>query len=328
MEIRPTDLGLRRGVPILSERARSMQNMRRGGRLAGAIGAAQKKRLGTLGRWWLRGSGLDDETGAEVLHAMRGPLLGLVGGFCGGFGGAFGINAIAMTATSLLTANAGPGPVLAAVFGAIGAAGVGVGLGYPRTLVQHWIGTPLSEGELDMLLATHPETGLERRFLNLVREAIRVENAPEKVTEELRAAIQTLGAAIDTLPPLSEETMALNPETLRAEALALRERSLAETDRVVADSVERRANALEQQADAIGHSAQAIRRNVAQREELDAQLEALRLGLVAYYSGGQSDSTGLVQLATSARAVAGETQALASATAELDAGPQRVKLGR
>ncbi len=327
MEIRPTDLGLRRGVPVLSERARSIQGTRHGGRLAGAIGGAQKKRIGVLGRWWLRGSGLDDETGAEVLHAVRGPLLGFVGGICGGFGGGFGTNAIVMALISL-RGEAGPAPALAMLFGTVGAVGIGLGLGYPRRLVQRWIGTPLTESELDTLLASHPEMGLERSFLNLVREAIRVENAPEKVTEELRAAIQTLGEAIDTLPPLSTEAMALDPEALRAEAETLRERSLAETDRVVADSIERRAGALDQQADAIGHSAQAIRRNAAQREELDAQIEALRLGLVAYYSSGQADATGLTQLATSARTVAGETRSLADATTELDAGPQRVKLGR
>ncbi len=327
MEIRPTDLGLRRAVPILSERARSIHGTRHGGRLTGAIGGAQKKRVGVLGRWWLRGSGLDDATGAEVLHAVRGPLLGFVGGLCGGFGGGFGTNAIIMALMSL-RGDAGPTPALAAIFGTIGAAGVGFGLGYPRILVQRWIGTPLTEGELDTLLASHPEMGLERRFLTLTCEAIRIENAPEKVTEELRAAIQTLGEAIDTLPPLSAETMALDPEALHAEAQTLRERSLAETDQVVADSVERRAGALDQQADAIVHSAQAIRRNAAQREELDAQIEALRLGLVAYYSSGQADATGLAQLAASARTVAGETRSLAAASAELDAGPQVTRAGR
>jgi hypothetical protein len=138
-----------------------------------------------------------------------------------------------------------------------------------------------------------------------------------------------VGEAIGSLPALPAMDGELpDADALQADAQTLHKRALAESDSVVADSLERRADALARQAEALEHARLGLRRAVALREELSAQIEALRLGLSAYYTGGRTDETALTQLATSARAVAGEATSLARATAELDAGPMHLTAGR
>ena len=326
MNLLPTDLGPRLGVALIQARANAMQagNFRRGGRFS-AQTPTDVRPVGVIGRWWLKGLGLDPEQEARVLAAVRGVTRSVTGGMIGGFGGGFGANAIIMGIISATHDSSGPGPALAAIFGTMALAGIGAGIAAPRAMLRRWVGGPLSEAELDEV-SSRADDSLEKAFLGLVRDALRIEDAPEKVTTEVRSAIATLGQAIESLPALSGTDAALDGASLRKEAEGVRARGLAESDAVVSESLLRRADALERQAEALGHSAQAIRRAAALRDELGAQVEALRLGLGAYYSGGAvapEDGT-LARLASSARTVATEASALARANAELD--PQAILL--
>ena len=322
MDIQPLDLGTRRGVAAIHARANSMQagNFRRGGRLSSQA-PTDVRPVGVIGRWWLRGLGLDPEQEAKVLASVRGVTRGLSAGMIGGFGGGFGTNALVMGIVSATQPGAGPGPILATVFGTLAVGGIAAGIAAPRSLIRRWVSGPLTESELDEL-SSHADDALEKSYYALVRDAIRIDNAPEKVATEVRSAIATLGQAIESLPATTSSDATLDGETLRAEAAEVRTRGLADADAVVSESLLRRADALERQADAIGHSAQAIRRAAALRDELSAQVEALRLGLGAYYAGGNlsvsPDEGSLTRLASSARAVATEANALARANAELD----------
>ena len=293
-------------------------NYRRGGRLSAQM-PTDVRPVGAIGRWWLRGLDLDSEQQAKVLASVRGVTRGVSAGLIGGFGGGFGTNALLMGIISATHDSSGPGPALAAIFGTLALGGIGAGIAAPRAMLRRWVANSLTESELDEL-SSHAEDALEKSFYALIRDAVRIENAPENVAAEVRSAIATLGQAIESLPALASTDATLDGETLRAEAAEVRARGMAESDAVVSESLLRRADALDRQAEALGHSAQAIRRAAALRDELAAQVEALRLGLGAYYSGGAvaPEDGSLARLASSARTVATEASALARANAELD----------
>lgn len=317
MELRPADLGARRCVAVVQDRAYSMHTGR--GRLAGTSGGGEPGRIGLLGRLWLRGTGLDDKTGAAILQGTRGVTGGMVGGFAGGFGGGFGGPAIGMIMGNLFGHGDRPPLFLGVLFALMGLSGVGAGLLAPGVMVRRWLNAPLSEGEVEELIGASTED-LDRAYLTLVRDAVRQREVPDSVAAEVRAAIQQLGAALDSLPPRAAET-ALDAAALQKEAESVRAQGLAESDPVVAESLLRRADALARSAKAVGHAGQQIRRALAVRQELAAQVDALRLGLTAYYAGGD-DAVHLSHLAEAARGVAHEATSLAAARAELDGYPQ------
>ena len=187
-----------------------------------------------------------------------------------------------------------------------------------------WGRTPLNEAEVEELLYTEDDD-LERSFLLLVREALRQQHLPEAAETELREAIRVLGTALDRLPPAPSQTAQRDAESLRTEARNLRQQALQEADRVAADSLERRADALERSASAVEKSSTLLRRNSLLRQELQAQLEALRLELTSTSVVG-ADTSGLAQVASVARGVAREADALATARTELDS-PQVQSVG-
>ena len=92
-----------------------------------------------------------------------------------------------------------------------------------------------------------------------------------------------------------------------------------ELDAVSAASLDRQADALLRRADAQERSATLLRRASVLRSEMIAQTEALRAGLAGFHAG-QTDVTGLADLADVARRVAGEATSVARARDELDAG--------
>ncbi|WP_395140168.1 hypothetical protein, partial [Armatimonas sp.] len=194
----------------------------------------------------------------------------------------------------------------------------------PGGLLRRWGKAPLNEHELDMLLAQE-EDELERSYLLLIRETLAQPNLPEAAQKELKEAIKVLGMALDRLPPAPAETANRNTESLRTEADELRRQALSETDRVASESLERRADALKRSATAMEKSATLLRRNSLLRQELQAQLEALRLELGSTSVSGV-DATSLAQVASVARGVAREADALVTARAELDT-PQIQKIG-
>jgi hypothetical protein len=321
MEILPSDLGGRRGMAILAQRARSYNDAaaaRRGGRRALLRTAMQgagrkpgeKPRLGPLGRFWTRGTGMDDQEAAEAVARM-GPA-------AGGMAAGMSAGAVMLLAMSGMMIGQGH-PEIAAIFGAQVAFMASMAAFMPRTLLRRWHGTPVSAEELDTLIGRLSPTGedaLERQYLTLVREAMNQDDIPAEAQPEIRGALRSLGQALDRLPPLPPA--GADPAALREELAAVRARAAAETDPVIQASLERQADALERSAASADRSSLLLRRTAALRAELSAQTEALRLGLASFYGGG-GDISGLAHLSETVRSVAAEAASVADARAEVDA---------
>lgn len=319
MELIPADLGDSRAIALFQMRAAQVNNaMGARNRLRGSLTTASAPTA--LNRLWARESGLGEEAGLVALNGTRGRLLGLMGGFGAGWGVGFGMPAVIIASQ----AHEPAAFVTATVMGAMAATGIAIATLGPRNMVRRWGKTPLSSQEIDVLLGAE-EDSLERSYLLLIREALAQENLPEGAQKELKEAIKILGQALDRLPPVPAETSQRDTNSLRAEAIDLREQALQERDRVAAESLERRADALERSAIAMEKSATLLRRNSLLRQELQAQLEALRLELGSTVSTG-ADASSLAQVSQVARGVAREADALVTARAELDS-PQRQRVG-
>ena len=304
MELRPGDLGDNRAVDLFRLRATAQFTTRRAGRLRAALSGK-----GTpLDRFWASATGLSEPAATTAVKSVNGQLIGMLGGFGGGWGLGFGMPAVIM-------ASQGE-PIGAAIFGAMSIAGMAMGTLLPKSMVRRWGATPLAEAEVEELLQTEDDD-LERSYLLLVREALRQQDLPGPAEHELREAIRVLGEALDHLPPAPTETAQRDANSLRAESAQLRQQGLQETDRVASDSLERRADALERSAAAVEKSSTLLRRNSLLRQELQAQLEALRLELTSATVIG-SDAGGLAQVASVARGVAREADALTAARRELE----------
>lgn len=180
----------------------------------------------------------------------------------------------------------------------------------------------IQEGEIEPLIQTATDE-LDREYLSLVRDAIRLE-IPAAAEESVRNSIEALGEAIDRLPVVISKP--LDSEALATEAETLRQQALEESDRVIAESLERRAKAVESRIESHERSAVLARRSEALNAEMLAQIEALRGALFAYQSGGM-ESAELNRLSESARQVAFESTAVADAQRELDT-PLQIVQGR
>lgn len=313
MELIPADLGDSRAIALFQMRASQFghQNLRSGRRLRGVLSASATPNA--LTRLWAKQTGLEGDAANQAVQSVKGQLNGFVGGFGGGWGIGFGAPAI------MMMAQAGQNPamlIMGGIFGALSVTGFTIATLIPTSLVWRWGNTPLNTHELDLLLAQE-EDELERSYLLLICEALAQPNLHEAAQKELKEAIKVLGIALDRLPPAPAETANRNTEGLRAEAQGLRQQALTETDRVAAESLERRADALERSASAMEKSSTLLRRNSLLRQELQAQLEALRLELGSTSVSGV-DATSLAQVASVARGVAREADALATARTELD----------
>jgi len=308
MELVPADLGDNRAVDLFRMRATTQfsPSTRRGGRLRAALGGKST----VLDRYWGRETGLSEPAATTAIKSVNGQLLGMLGGFGGGWGFGFGMPAFMM-------ATVAHQPIGAAIFGLFSATGFAVGVLAPKAMVRKWGTTPLSDNELEELLQTEDDA-LERSFLLLIREALRHPSLPEAAQKELKEAIRVLGSALDRLPAAPAETALRDASSLRTEASHLQAQALQEPDRVAAESLERRAEALHRSAAAVEKSSTLFRRNTLLRQELQAQLEALRLELTSSSVGG-TDTSGLAQVAQVARGVAREADALAQARVELEA---------
>lgn len=154
---------------------------------------------------------------------------------------------------------------------------------------------------------------LEKSYLQLVRDAIRVEGS-EKSAEKLREALEALGQAIEALPPITIEPQ--DTSLMHAQATLLREKATTETDSVIAQSLLRQAESVEQRTQSQEKAALLARRTTVLRDEIFAKIAALRDALAAQQSG-QLDATALATLSQSARDVARESQSAAAAQEEL-----------
>ncbi len=303
MRIYPQDLGSKWHVALVSALT---PRLRGRGVSPGVAGDGRgSKRLGPLGRFWTGGAGIDPEASADGLAGMQGRTTPLRI--------AMSISAASLLAGAVALAASGqPG---GAVVAGGGAALYGsIGLLVPRFLFRYVHGRPVAAREVETLLPTARDD-LDRSYLTLVIDAIR-QPVPPETGKELRIALRTLGEAIDRLPVASGPP--LDGDALRQEATQTLAKAQAEPDALIAASQERRAEALRRRADANDRSDLLVRRSAALREELAAQTEALRAGLLAFNTGG-ADGAGLAHLAEAVRGVAAEAVSVAAAREELDA---------
>jgi hypothetical protein len=189
MEIRPADLGRAWQLALIEQRAAahdaSTRHGSRGRLLSRAFtpSSGQSGRPGPLGRFWARGTGFNDREAAEAVRRM-----GTAGGLMVGLGAA----SAGMAAQVVIILAAHGPPVVAAVFGTILAALLSAGLTTPGILLRRWSSLPVSQGEVEALLADANDD-LERSYLSLIRDALRREAAQLRTraneeTDEVTAA--------------------------------------------------------------------------------------------------------------------------------------------
>jgi hypothetical protein len=275
----------------------------------GRAGApAREPHLGWWGRRCAEGSGLDRERAAAAMPAAGATVGGVLAAICSIGTMLLLIPGMALMHDPLGTAVALPLSLLAA----LAASGSG-GVLACRRLFRGMVSRPLATEELDMLLG-QVQDDLHRRFLTLVKDAVRAHGSGA-TEENVRAALGALAEAVASLPPL--ESQPLDTVALRNQAAELELQAHSTTDRVIAESLGRRAAALGHTADAHDRSVLLVQRSKALRSEIEAQMDALREGLVALQSHSR-DGASLAVLASSARTVAGEAANLAVARQELD----------
>ena len=314
MKILPSDLGMQHHAALLRLRAMSAGTGTTGN--AGASGSFlsmpskgdRQAKPGLLGRMWVSGLGLDDSAAASVLDGVKPMSYGTIGGFVGGGG----MGMLGPIIASLANHN----PALAAVFGAVSMGFVGVGFTSPGLMLRHWNRKPLTSGEMDTLIHSIAENPLEKTYLMLVRDLVQ-QDVPDAAAVEVCQSLNSIGEAIYKLPNVSVYGTQ-EDDVLLASAEASHQAALQEPDSVIAASLFRRAEAQASAAQAASHSALMIRRAKALRDELMAQMEALRLGIASYQSG-ETDTTHLTRLAGRVRSVATEATTIAQSKNELEA---------
>jgi len=296
MRIVPKDLGLAWHVRFLL--ARDSTNK---------VGAeAPEPRLGEIGRLCSAGMDLDESSAAALVPAAKEaiswwfvPLLPA-------------LPLAAISSVVLLIPLHMPIGFLPVYLGTVALAAAASGIGWARARFRRLLEAPLSAEEVDRLLEKTPGS-MDRRFLELVRDAVR-QPGSAAAQENVREALGSLAAAIERLPPI--EPAPLDTAALREEAQALEVQAGTEPDRVTAESLERRARALHYSAQTHEHSAMMFRRAAALRSEIEAQMVAMREGLMAL-NAQALDAAGFAELANSAREVATEAVRLAAAREEL-----------
>ena len=242
-----------------------------------AIENVPEPQLGTLGRFWTKGSGLTEKQAATGLPSASMATLGTLwlppsmGAFIGFFAG------IIMTVKKDLP----PEIVIPAITTGVAALAALSAGPWAQMAFRGLYKKSLTEAEIEALLNREMDS-LERAYLQLVRDAIR-QQVPEEAEADLQSAIQALGEAIDRLPAIM--VTPLDTNALRKEADTLYADAQNQPDRMISESVERRAEALHRRAEANDRSALFVRRTAALRAEIEAQIEALREGLGAFHSG-------------------------------------------
>jgi hypothetical protein len=262
--------------------------------------------LGVVGRLCSEGMDLDERSAAALVPAARETISYCLVPF---------LPALPLSivgSVMLFIPLHAPIGLLPVYLGTVALAAAASGIGWARSRFRRLLEAPLSAEEVERLLEKTPGS-MDRRFLELVRDAVR-QPGSAAAEENVQEALGSLAAAIERLPPI--ETAPLDTAALREEAQALELQAGTEPDRVTAESLERRARALLYSAQTHEHSALMFRRATALRNEIEAQMTAMREGLIALHAQAL-DAAGFAELASSAREVATEAVRLAAAREEL-----------
>jgi len=339
MELLPEDMGAKWHVAVVRHRAYGTSV---------AWAKPLEPRLGRLGRLWTRDMKLSDEVAAATLPMASDSTLGYTYGL--------GIPAaIASLLLGAISASSGDFGWTAAAAGMAAGSLYGSTVLLPRHTVRQLHKAPLKAEEVERLLTNgipglppflgelanrffrmwnrgvtdqQPDS-LEQAFLALVMDVLNADNVPEASRDDLRLTLRALGDAVANLPLIdAEATFSLDAADLKADAEMLRERADRETDPIVAESLRRQAEAHQERARASEHASVAARRVRALREELRAQIDALRTALPSFgratmaarpSSAGGVDTGSFARLSESIRSVAREANAVAEAEEELHA---------
>lgn len=309
MELRPQDLGNSLFSTLMNVRAVTQRTGTQANSAPtnspNAIKSAPAA-FRKLERFWLRKSGVSEEQAEIAARAARGVTFGMAIGLPLS-GAGFALPMFLLAGSNLS---------ISLLFGAIWAGLGAVGFFVPASILKRMVEASVSEAEIDVLLDAARDP-LEKDLLSLIREMVRRDVLPESLAETVRAATGHLAEAIHSLPPAAPQSAERAPEALLADAETIHAKGLSEADPVVSESLLRRADAMRRSAEAIGRSQQALRRGAALRDELTAQIEALRFGL-ASYAADETRAGELAALADSARSIARHATANATARAELE----------
>lgn len=310
MELRPADLGGEIALEIIRARvAAANTERRRGGLLREALAnrpPSKKSRLGALDNPVLRGSGISGGAQKEAV-ALSQTHTALVAS----------VTVLGMLPAILMLAS--QGNLFKA--GILGAVGLGMSAVATTSTVmkgRRYLSAFVTDDEMAALTGAGHGNALRRDFLQLVRDVSKMEKIAPEAEAGLRDALRSLGDALGQLPFPQASTA--SSAQLRQNAATVRTQADAEHDGVTQASLLRQADALDRSAQAAERSALLWKRTAALHAELAAQIESLRFGLTAFYTG-DADVSGLAALSENVRTVAAEAVSVASARAELDAAP-------
>lgn len=280
-----------------------------------------RKPIGRLGRRWLGKLSLTRPQAEMALSASAASTQGIA------WVSQILLTALGGLAGALLHKNGVTPEALATVAPAsVALAGAGLAsvaslypsfVAWPRAALRSLYQRPITATEIE-LLTPRAQTDLERDYLTLLREAVS-HPVPPAAEEDVRAALQSLGQAVGALPATEPEPV--DTRALREEAAALRARAGEEADPIIADAQENRADALLRRADAADRSAQYARRIHALREEVAAQIAAVRQDLTAFRAegvGAAVSGASHAHLADTGRRIGTVADSIARARAELD----------
>jgi hypothetical protein len=307
MQILPEDLGVRRCVGVVRMRMKTTPVTTPFPDAATVSDAVGKARLNPLYRFWTRGVNLPDAARAHIMQGAGGIIGGSLGGFCGGSSG-FLVGGVAAASSNE--------PIAGAVMLTLWLGMWTTGFNMPGWVVRSACRKPIQTEEVETWLNQNIEDPLEKEFLRLVRDALAQPVASPTIEKNLRDGIRALADAIDQVPRSSR--LIPNGISYREEITEVRTLLESETDPVIIESHQRRIAALEQSVRNLERNSRIARRADALRDELMAQIGALRLGLSSLGTEAGDNLPGLTSLADSVRRVAAEAGALADAREELD----------
>ncbi len=336
MELLPKDLGVRRHVAVTLLRSSTMQTGQYASRMTATQSMSQAEAFrttpsdfGRMARDISAKATTDPKAkvtanpftqfymgmmdmppqAANLIVSTQGAFIGgMAGGFGGGFGGGFMLPAIMMFLT-------GKQPVIGTIFFLIGLMGLVFGILWPGVMLRKWSSKALTPMEVTTLAEAANEDVVEAEYLHLVQDALLYVPSSARTEKELKEAVRSLGDAIDRLPPA--HSVNVNVAELQANLEKVRQEAETEQDTVVRESLNRRATAIQQSLQGARRTERNNRRTEALREELLAQVRALRISLSDRYE--RSDETiRLDGLAESMSRINTEADAIADAHLELE----------
>lgn len=165
-------------------------------------------------------------------------------------------------------------------------------------------------------LAPDEKDPLTRLYFELAQEVMNLSTAAPETEAEIRRTLRSLGESVARVP-LPATTGRDEPADLIADAEMLAARAHREPDTVVAESLLRQADALLVRARALDKDVLRIRRTRVLRDELTAQIEAMRAALPHFTHSTVQANPEWEALAESVRGIAQEATALSDAREEL-----------